>query len=59
MDLGEAESLDLLMRGEIDGYTTVFSFGSDQKIVPISRVGASDYYYAVPFSGSAGMNLPR
>ena len=47
MDLGEAESLDLLMRGEIDGYTTVYSFGSEQKIVPVSRVGASDYYYAV------------
>ena len=47
MDLGEAESLDMLTRGEIDGYTTVYSFGSEQKIVPISRVGASDYYYAV------------
>ena len=47
MDLGEAESLDMLTRGEIDGYTTVYSFGSEQKIVPVSRVGASDYYYAV------------
>ena len=47
LDLGEAESLDMLTRGEIDGYTTVYSFGSEQKIVPVSRVGASDYYYAV------------
>ena len=47
LDLGEAESLDMLTKGEIDGYTTVYSFGSEQKIVPIVRVGASDYYYAV------------
>ena len=47
LDLSEAESLDMLTRGEIDGYTTVYSFGSEQKIVPVSRVGASDYYYAV------------
>ncbi len=37
----------MLKDGEIDGYTTVYSFGSEQKIVPVSRVGASDYYYAV------------
>ena len=47
LDLSEAESLDMLTRGEIDGYTTVYSFGSEQKIVPVSRIGASDYYYAV------------
>ena len=47
LDLSEAESLDMLTRGEIDGYTTVYSFGSEQKIVPVARVGASDYYYAV------------
>ena len=47
LDLSEADSLDMLTRGEIDGYTTVYSFGSEQKIVPVSRIGASDYYYAV------------
>ncbi len=47
MDLSESESLDMLTRGEIDGYTTVYSFGSEQKIVPVSRVGASEYFYAV------------
>ena len=47
LDIEESESLNMLMRGELDGYTTVYSFGSEQKIVPVARVGASDYYYAV------------
>ena len=47
LDVGEAESLEMLTRGEIDGYTTVYSFGSEQKIVPVFRVGASEYFYAV------------
>ena len=47
LDVEETESLGMLTTGELDGYTTVFSFGSEQKIVPVSRVGASDYYYAV------------
>ncbi|MBP5291777.1 MAG: transporter substrate-binding domain-containing protein [Lachnospiraceae bacterium] len=47
LDVEESESVAMLLRGDIDGYTTVYSFGSEQKIIPISRVGASDYYYAV------------
>ena len=47
LDIEESESLNMLMRGELDGYTTAYSFGSEQKIVPVARVGASDYYYAV------------
>ena len=47
LDVEEAQSLEMLMNGELDGYTTVFSFGSEQKIVPVTRVGASDYFYAV------------
>ena len=47
LDVEESESLDMLTNGELDGYTTVYSFGSEQKIVPVSRVGASEYYYAV------------
>ncbi len=47
LSVGESESLEMLARGELDGYTTVYSFGSEQKIIPASRVGASDYFYAV------------
>ena len=47
LDISESESLAMLTRGELDGYTTVYSFGSEQKIIPVVRVGASDYFYAV------------
>ena len=47
LDLSEAESIDMLTKGELDGFTTIYSFGSEQKIVPVSRVGSSEYYYAV------------
>ena len=47
LDVEESESLDMLLRGDIDGFTTVYSSGSEQKIIPVVRVGASDYYYAV------------
>ena len=47
LDVSESESLDMLMRGEIDGFTTIYSRGSDQKIIPVCRIGASEYFYAV------------
>ena len=43
----EAESMTMLSRGEIDGYTSLNTFGSQEKIVPVYMVGSSDYYYAV------------
>ena len=47
LDVEEDESMDMLMQGDLDGYTTVYTFDSEWKIVPVSRVGASDYFYAV------------
>ena len=47
LDVEESESLDMLQRGEIDGYATVFSFSDTANIVPVCRIGASDYFYAV------------
>ena len=43
----EDESMNMVARGEIDGYAAIFSFDSEEKVVPIYRIGGSDYYYAV------------
>ncbi|MBR3245372.1 MAG: transporter substrate-binding domain-containing protein, partial [Parasporobacterium sp.] len=47
MVVDEDESMDMVTRGEIDGFTSIYTFSSEQKVVPVSRVGSSDYYYAV------------
>ena len=47
LDVEESESLAMLQRGEIDGYATVFSFSDTENIVPLCRIGASEYFYAV------------
>lgn len=47
LDVEESESNEMLMKGEIDGYAAIYTFVSDKKIIPVCRVGASDYYYAV------------
>ena len=43
----EDESMEMVMRGELDGYASIFTFSSEQKVIPICRVGSSDYFYAV------------
>ncbi|MBQ1527253.1 MAG: transporter substrate-binding domain-containing protein [Lachnospiraceae bacterium] len=47
LDVSESESINMVTRGEIDGYTTVYSVGAEEDIIPVSRVGSSDYFYAV------------
>lgn len=42
----ESESMNMVVRGEIDGYAAIFSFDTEN-VIPISRIGGSDYYYAV------------
>ena len=44
---GEDESMNMVTQGELDGYASIYSFSSEQKVVPVSRVGSSDYFYAV------------
>lgn len=43
----EAESMSMLSTGELDGYATINTFGAKEKIIPVCRIGASDYFYAV------------
>lgn len=44
---GEAESLEMVVQGEIDGYTTIYTLGSEERVYPVCRVGESNFYYAV------------
>lgn len=39
--------MDMVTGGEIDGYASIYSFSSEQNVIPVCRVGASEYYYAV------------
>ena len=43
----EAESMDMLAKGKIDGYTSTNTFGAKEKVIPVCKVGSSDFYYAV------------
>lgn len=47
LDVDEDESMGMLIRGELDGYASIFTFSSEQKVVPVCRIGASEYFYAV------------
>ena len=44
---GEAESLEMLVRDELDGYATIYTLGSEERVYPVCRVGESFFYYAV------------
>lgn len=43
----EAESMDMLSQGKIDGYTSTNTFGAKEKVIPVCKVGSSDFFYAV------------
>ena len=43
----EDESMEMLIKGEIDGLATVYTFDFSKEVIPVSRVGGSDYFYAV------------
>ncbi|MBR4474173.1 MAG: EAL domain-containing protein [Oscillospiraceae bacterium] len=43
----ENESLHMLETGELDAYVTVDSFVDPSVAVPVSKVGSSDFYFAV------------
>ena len=43
----EDESMELVKKGEYDGYATVYTASAEDKTVPICRIGGSDYFYAV------------
>ena len=43
----EDESLSMVARGELDGYVTVDSFVNPERAVPVCKVGASVFFFAV------------
>lgn len=43
----EDDNMELLRRGKIDGYASIYTFAGTDKAVPVCRIGGSDYYYAV------------
>ena len=43
----EDESMEMVERGELDGYASIYTFSSEQKVMPVCRIGSSEYFYAV------------
>ncbi|MBQ9428784.1 MAG: EAL domain-containing protein [Clostridia bacterium] len=43
----EVDSLDLLDAGKIDAYITLNAYGDPARLVPVCKIGASDFYFAV------------
>ncbi|MBR6891295.1 MAG: transporter substrate-binding domain-containing protein [Clostridia bacterium] len=47
MDGDEAYSMVILAQGEIDALVSMDSFGAQERVVPVTKIGASEYYIAV------------
>ena len=43
----EEQSMEMIVKGELDGYASVYTYNAEQKTVPICRIGGADYFYAV------------
>ncbi len=43
----ETESMRMLSQGEIDAFVSMDSFASQERLIPVTKIGASDYYFAV------------
>ena len=43
----EAYFMASLARGELDALVSMDSFGAQERVVPVTKIGASDYYFAV------------
>lgn len=46
-DASEADSLAMLRRGELDAFITLDTYGSPGLVVPLWKIGSSDFYFAV------------
>ena len=47
IEVGESESMAMLESDELDAYVALGSFGAQEMVIPVCRIGASDYYFAV------------
>ena len=43
----EAYSMIMLSRGNIDALVSMNSFGAQERVVPVCKIGSSDYYFAI------------
>jgi len=43
----EPEAMTMLANGEIDAYVSMNSFGAVDRCIPVCRIGASEYFFAV------------
>ena len=39
VSVNEAESMEMVASGELDGYASIFTFDSEQKVIPVARIG--------------------
>ena len=47
LDCSEAESLSMLKDGELDAFITLDTYGDPEVAVPVWKIGASDFYFAL------------
>lgn len=47
LSVTEAQAFDMVINKELDALVTIDGFGDPEKMVPVCKVGASDYYFAV------------
>ena len=43
----ENESMNMVLRGQLDGFASVYTVSSEYKSYPAVRIGSSDYFYAI------------
>ena len=47
LNYSDYEAAKMVSRGEIDAFTTLDAYGSTDDLLPLFKVGSSDYYFAV------------
>ncbi|MBQ7646639.1 MAG: transporter substrate-binding domain-containing protein, partial [Clostridia bacterium] len=47
LTLTETDSLKMLADGELDAYITLNGYGDPESVIPVCRIGSSDFYFAV------------
>ena len=43
----EVESVDMRASGELDAYITLNAYGDPERLIPVCKIGSSDFYFAV------------
>ncbi len=47
MTADEADSMNMLTRGDIDAYVSLDSFGAQERVIPVTKIGSSDFYFVI------------